>query len=114
MSPTPRTSFDPNRSAGMEVAECSEKLQFLKASASASMAYSIVQFPVKWQSIKYKLQKLCSNFQPEILNVPGDDGSCNEHASPATRAPLLPRRPHPLPVPGCSPIGRRPHPTAPP
>ncbi|KAF2952804.1 hypothetical protein DAI22_01g363800 [Oryza sativa Japonica Group] len=78
MSPTPRTSFDPNRSAGMEVAECSEKLQFLKASASASMAYSIVQFPVKWQSIKYKLQKLCSNFQPEILNVPGDDDSCNE------------------------------------
>uniref|UniRef100_A0A0E0N3N5 DUF7032 domain-containing protein n=1 Tax=Oryza rufipogon TaxID=4529 RepID=A0A0E0N3N5_ORYRU len=63
----------------MEVAECSEKLQFLKASASASMAYSIVQFPVKWQSIKYKLQKLCSNFQPEILNVPGDDDSCNEH-----------------------------------
>lgn len=74
MSPTPRTSFDPNRSAGMEVAECSEKLQILKASASASMAYSIVQFPVKWQSIKYKLQQLCSN-----LNAPGDDGSCNEN-----------------------------------
>uniref|UniRef100_I1NXH1 DUF7032 domain-containing protein n=1 Tax=Oryza glaberrima TaxID=4538 RepID=I1NXH1_ORYGL len=58
----------------MEVSECSEKLQILKASASASMAYSIVQFPVKWQSIKYKLQQLCSN-----LNAPGDDGSCNEN-----------------------------------
>ncbi|KAF0936019.1 hypothetical protein E2562_038208 [Oryza meyeriana var. granulata] len=76
MSPTPRTSIDANRSAEMEVAECSpgEKLQIFKASASASMAYSIAQFPVKWQSIKYKLHQLCSN-----LNAPGDNDSSDEH-----------------------------------
>uniref|UniRef100_A0A0D9VCG6 DUF7032 domain-containing protein n=1 Tax=Leersia perrieri TaxID=77586 RepID=A0A0D9VCG6_9ORYZ len=75
MSPTPRTSIDVKGSAEMEVAECStgEKVQILKASASASMDYSIAQFPVKWQGIKYKLQQLCSN-----LNAPGDGGS-DEH-----------------------------------
>ncbi|KAL5208735.1 hypothetical protein ABZP36_033170 [Zizania latifolia] len=59
----------------MEVAECSpgEKLQILKASASSSMAYSIAQFPLKWQSIKCKLQQLCSD-----LIVTGDDSS-DEH-----------------------------------
>ncbi|XP_006646906.1 uncharacterized protein LOC102717676 [Oryza brachyantha] len=76
MSPTPRTSIDANMSVEMGVAERSpgERLQVLKASASASMAYSIAQFPVKWQSIKCKLQQLCSN-----LNAREDDGSSDEH-----------------------------------